>query len=150
MYRGLLGYFPAALFRVAAHSFRSDRKHNPEKPESESPHWAREKSPDHLDCIMRHLAELHTDPNYHACAIAWRALAYLQELAESQGATPGCRSVFASVPQPAKQWVIYYRGTQSTDLPCRYDSRVNAEQAIYFHAPYREDLDFYEPVEVSK
>ncbi len=94
MYRGLLGYFPAALFRVAYHSYVSDRKHNADKPESESPHWARGKSTDHADCIVRHLAEMHTDPLYHMTAIAWRALAMLQEYLEGEGAAPGSRSVF--------------------------------------------------------
>jgi hypothetical protein len=98
MYRGLLGYFPAALFRVACHSFRSDRKHNPDKPESEAPHWARGKSSDHADCIVRHLAEMHTDPLYHMTAIAWRALAMLQEYMESLGAGPGSRAVFPYAP----------------------------------------------------
>jgi hypothetical protein len=94
MYRGLIGYFPRALFRVAAHSFRSDRKHNPDKPESEAPHWRRDASSDHLDCIVRHLAEMHEDPDYHLAAIAWRALAALQEHEEKKGAAPGSRSVF--------------------------------------------------------
>lgn len=96
MYRGLLGYFPWALFQVAAHSMVSDRKHNPETPESEAPHWAREKSTDHADAIIRHLAEMHTDPLYHKTAAAWRALALLQEHGEALGAEPGVSSVFPS------------------------------------------------------
>lgn len=91
MYRGLLGYFPAALFRVAAHSLRADQKHNPGS--ADGPTWAREKSRDHLDCVVRHLAELHEDPDYHLAAIAWRALAALQEYEESvHGAAPGASS----------------------------------------------------------
>lgn len=102
MYRGLLGYFPWALFKVAAHSFRSDRKHNPETPESEAPHWSRGKSSDHADCIIRHLTEMHTDPLYHLTAIAWRALAMLQEYGEREGhAAPGVSSVF---PEPEVTW----------------------------------------------
>lgn len=99
LYRGLLGYFPWALFQVAAHSYRSDRKHNPDKPESEAPHWNRPASSDHADCILRHMAEMHTDPDYHKTAIAWRALALLQEHGESaHGAAPGSRSVFPNEP----------------------------------------------------
>lgn len=97
MYRGLLGYFPWALFQVAAHSFRSDRKHNPDTPEAEAPHWSRGKSSDHPDCIVRHLAEMHTDPLYHLAAIAWRALAMLQEYGEREyGAAPGVSARFPS------------------------------------------------------
>ena len=55
MFRGLMGYFPAALFEVAAHSLDSDRKHNPGS--TTGPNWARGKSADHEDCIMRHLID---------------------------------------------------------------------------------------------
>lgn len=43
--------------------------------------WAREKSPDHADCLARHLAErgtVDTDGLRHTAKIAWRALAMLQ------------------------------------------------------------------------
>lgn len=93
MFRGLLGYFPAALFRVAEHSMKSDRKHNPNTPEAEAPHWARQQSTDHADCIVRHLCEAHTDPDYHLRAIAWRALALLQEHEERKGAAMGASAV---------------------------------------------------------
>lgn len=97
MYRGLLGYFPLALFRVAQHSLISDRKHNPGNPEG--PTWARDKSSDHADCIVRHLTEMHTDPDYHLRALAWRSLALLQEHEERKGAAPGASSRF---PQAAR------------------------------------------------
>jgi hypothetical protein len=94
MYRGLLGYFPAALFEIAAHSQASDRKHNPGA--TEGPTWARGKSADHEDCIVRHLIDAGTPGSegrvYHLCALAWRALALLQEELERQGATPGVSS----------------------------------------------------------
>lgn len=96
--RGVLDYFPAALFAVAAHSLRSDRKHNPGNPDA--PTWAREKSTDHLDCILRHMAERTSDPDYHLAAIAWRALAALQEHLESKGADPGAASRFPTEPSP--------------------------------------------------
>src|SRR5688572_582203 len=107
MFRGLLGYFPWALFKIAAHSFRSDRKHNPEKPIEEAPHWRREASTDHPDCIVRHLCDAWGPrpgdfpgddldwEEYHLTALAWRANALLQEFGEKhRGAAPGCRSVF--------------------------------------------------------
>ncbi len=96
MCRGALDYFPAALFAVAAHSLRSDRKHNPGQPEGADPHWAREKSTDHDDCIVRHTAERGSDMRYHLTARAWRALASLQEYLEREGAAPGLASVFPS------------------------------------------------------
>lgn len=94
MYRGLLGYFPGALFEVAAHSMRSDRKHNAHLPEEGAPRWNRGASSDHDDCIIRHTAEQHTDPLYHKTARAWRALADLQEYLErEEGYAPGAHSV---------------------------------------------------------
>src|SRR4051812_34629703 len=84
--RGLYAYFPDALALVARHSIRSNEKHNPGTP----PHWAREKSTDHGDCIARHHLAIANDrdslddgqPNI-VCR-AWRALADLQLWAEEQ------------------------------------------------------------------
>lgn len=98
MFRGLLAYFPAALFSVARHSYESDRKHNPDA--ADGPHWARGKSSDHADCCMRHLVDAgggeidEPDTEYHLTANAWRSLALLQEYLEKKGARPGVRSVF--------------------------------------------------------
>jgi hypothetical protein len=82
MYRGCIAYFAWALFQVSAHSMRSDRKHNPDRPESEAPRWTMDKSADHLDCVVRHCAEIvpgAEDELYQRTALAWRALAQLQE-----------------------------------------------------------------------
>lgn len=117
MFRGLLGYFPAALFEVAAHSLDSDRKHNPGS--TTGPNWARGKSADHEDTIIRHLIDAgprrvlgllpawlraripgssaRDAKRYHLRAIAWRALALLQEDCEATGAAPGVSCVF---PEP--------------------------------------------------
>ena len=96
MFRGLLGYFPAALFEVATHSLEADKKHNPGS--TEGPTWARGKSPDHLDCSGRHLCEVGpkgSDGRIEQLrAVAWRALAALQEECEYQGAKPGVSSRF--------------------------------------------------------
>ena len=83
---GLLDYFPAALAEVARVSKAGNDKHNP----GEDMHWARGKSMDHADCIMRHLVDRGTvDPEdglSHTGKLAWRALALLQEELEAQGA----------------------------------------------------------------
>src|SRR6185503_3638261 len=83
LYRGLLRYFPDALAEVARLSQAGNDKHNPGEPL----HWARAKSTDELDSLMRHLAEagtLDTDGLYHDVKIAWRALANLQKLLERE------------------------------------------------------------------
>lgn len=75
--RGVLDYFPDALFEVAALSKIGNDQHNPGQPM----HWAKEKSTDHADCIIRHLVDrgtLDTDGVRHATKVAWRALALLQ------------------------------------------------------------------------
>lgn len=94
MFRGLLGYFPAALFEVARHSLTSDQKHNPGN--KNGPHWARTKSSDHADCIVRHLIDAGApgdlDRLEHLRSLAWRSLALLQEECEKQGARPGVSS----------------------------------------------------------
>lgn len=84
---GVLDYFPAALAAVAALSKAGNDKHNPGEPL----HWARGKSMDQADCIMRHLMDRGTiDPEdgiRHSVKVAWRALALLQiELEEQEGA----------------------------------------------------------------
>ena len=88
MYRGCVRYFPAALALVSTLSKKGNDKHNPGEPM----HHARGKSNDHGDCIARHLSEVGTiDPDTqldHAVALAWRALALLQELAETKYGWP--------------------------------------------------------------
>lgn len=76
LYSGVLQYFPAALIRVAQRSRAGNDQHNP----SEPLHWARGKSSDHLDCLLRHLVE------GDLVAVAWRALAALQLQCEAEGA----------------------------------------------------------------
>lgn len=94
MFRGLLGYFPAALFEVARHSLDSEKKHNPGG--TTGPNWYRGKSHDHADCIVRHLIDAgdHNTPDrlVHLRSLAWRSLAMLQEECELQGAKPGVSS----------------------------------------------------------
>jgi hypothetical protein len=77
MCTGLMDYFPDALAAVANVSKQGNDKHNPGEPM----HHARGKSMDHADCIMRHLQERggFDGTIRHSAALAWRALALLQE-----------------------------------------------------------------------
>lgn len=88
VFTGFVQYFPAAMALVAELSRLGNEKHNPGQPL----HHARGKSMDHGDCIVRHQAT-YTDIDketemVHAVAVAWRAMAQLQELAESQYGWP--------------------------------------------------------------
>lgn len=103
MFRGVLKYFPAALAGVANISKTGNDKHNP----GEELHHARGKSPDHGDCVIRHLmdtadllAAMERDNKItpqeilnEANQLAWRALAFSQELHEKFGApmAPGAK-----------------------------------------------------------
>lgn len=74
---GVLDYFPLAMAEVAKCSKAGNDQHNPGQPL----HWAKEKSTDHADCIVRHLIDrgtVDTDGVRHSAKVAWRALALLQ------------------------------------------------------------------------
>lgn len=83
---GLLDYFPDALAEVARVSYLGNQKHNPGEPM----HHARGKSLDHADCIMRHLAGRggFDGDIRESAALAWRALALLQEEIEREHGFP--------------------------------------------------------------
>lgn len=75
--RGVLDYFPKALAAVAELSRIGNEQHNPGQPM----HWAKEKSTDHADCILRHMIDrgtIDTDAVRHSTKVAWRALAMLE------------------------------------------------------------------------
>lgn len=77
IYSGVLKYFPKAIAEVARVSYIGNEQHNPGEPL----HWAREKSTDQHDCLVRHLMEagtLDTDGMRHSAKVAWRALAMLE------------------------------------------------------------------------
>jgi len=82
---GVLDYFPAALIEVAKVSHQGNEQHNPGEPL----HWARGKSTDQADTIIRHFLErgkFDTDGMRHSAKLAWRALALLQLELEAEGA----------------------------------------------------------------
>lgn len=84
---GLLYYFPAALAEVARVSKVGNDQHNPGQPM----HWARGKSTDHANKIIRHQLEAGTidkDGTRHSAKVAWRALAQLQEELERDEGAP--------------------------------------------------------------
>ena len=81
--RGCLDYFPDAIAEVAHVSFVGSKQHHPGQPM----HWDKSKSPDHADCIARHLIERgtrDTDGSRHSAKVAWRALAMLQVEIEAE------------------------------------------------------------------
>ena len=93
MVSGLLDYFPDALAEVAHVSKVGNEQHNP----GQAMHWARNKSTDQADCILRHLVDrggTDSDGLLHSAKVAWRALALLQEELEQSRGLPlprGCK-----------------------------------------------------------
>lgn len=87
---GCLDYFPDALLAVGELSRIGNEQHNPGEPL----HWAKEKSTDEADALLRHLVDrgtLDTDGVRHSAKVAWRALALLQ------------REIDAETPAPVKE-----------------------------------------------
>lgn len=112
LHRGLDLYFPAALAAVARHSQIGGNKHC-----GGELYHARGKSTDHADCIRRHMIDLAESPDGYetvewvdesgqtqtarepiGAAIAWRALAMLQEWLEQHAGAPIAPA--ARLPEP--------------------------------------------------
>jgi hypothetical protein len=91
---GCLDYFPNALAAVAALSKVANEQHNPGEPM----HWARNKSTDHRNKILKHLVDagcFDTDGQRHSAKVAWRALALLEDELIAAGAVPGRNAIGA-------------------------------------------------------
>jgi len=85
---GCLDYFSDALVCVSNVSYVGNQQHNP----GQATHWARGKSMDQADCLLRHFIDrgsLDFDGIRHTAKLAWRALAMLQiELEAELGLAP--------------------------------------------------------------
>jgi hypothetical protein len=94
MFDGLLAYFPNALAAVSEVSKIGNDQHNPGEPM----HWARGKSTDHLNKIIRHAIDAGKKDARgvrHSARLAWRALALLQEELEREEGVPLSRGSVA-------------------------------------------------------
>lgn len=83
VFSGCIKYFPNALAAVAELSRIGNDQHNAGQPL----HWAKEKSSDEQDCLMRHLLATTADPEHRdpdgvlsAVKVAWRALAQVERM----------------------------------------------------------------------
>jgi hypothetical protein len=83
---GFLDYFPDAIAAVANVSYAGNEQHNP----GQQPlHWARGKSNDEADTMLRHFSQrgtIDTDGKRHSAKAAWRMLAILQKEIEAEQA----------------------------------------------------------------
>lgn len=80
---GFMDYFPDAIAAVSHVSWKGNEQHNPGQPL----HWARGKSTDESDTMLRHFLQrgtLDTDGQRHSAKMVWRALAILQKEIEGE------------------------------------------------------------------
>lgn len=126
---GCVDYFFDALLEVAYLSWVGNQKHNPGEPM----HWARGKSVDQADTIGRHLGERGGFDEYdiineygkrervrirHSVALAWRALANLQEeLEREEGRPPSRASRFPENPKDAEDARLACASHDPADFP---------------------------------
>jgi hypothetical protein len=86
VYTGFIKYFPRAILAISKLSKVANDQHNP----GEQLHWAKEKSTDELDALMRHMIDdvigdkEDTDGILHITKVAWRAMANLERELEKQ------------------------------------------------------------------
>jgi hypothetical protein len=83
---GVFDYFPDALVALARVSYEGNEQHHPGAPL----HWARNKSTDESDALIRHFLQRGTYDNdglRHTAKMAWRALALLQKEIEADEGT---------------------------------------------------------------
>jgi hypothetical protein len=84
---GFMDYFPDAVAAVSNLSYVGNEQHNPGEPL----HWARGKSTDEADTMLRHFLQrgtVDTDGIRHSVKMAWRAMALLQKELEEDGPLP--------------------------------------------------------------
>lgn len=84
LFDGLLAYFPNALCEISRWSKIGNAQHNP----GEELHWAKDKSTDHKNKILRHLLDaeqVNSEGFYEAVGMAWRALALCEEILVASG-----------------------------------------------------------------
>lgn len=88
---GLLDYFPDAMVAVSNVSWKGNEQHNSGQPL----HWARGKSADEADTMIRHFLQrgsLDVDGTRHSAKMVWRALAILQKEIEGERDNDGSGS----------------------------------------------------------
>ena len=127
---GVLDYFTQALIEVAKVSYEGNKQHNPGEPL----HWARGKSQDQADTMLRHFTErgtLDTDGMRHSAKMCWRALAILQLELEAEG-YPIARGAQIKTPPvvegeirlPPEKFVKTTRTVSNTSSGCQWNGNA--------------------------
>lgn len=146
VFSGVLRYFPDALLEVAELSRIGNEQHNPGQPL----HWAKGKSTDHNDALLRHLIDTgtrDTDGVRHAAKVAWRALAQLQTEIENERPT----EQRGGLAQGGGDWYAEAEGAEInfTAGVGQQGSQIGGQvtkQEAFKHPEYPEDLPDYAAV----
>ncbi|QDP47313.1 MAG: hypothetical protein Unbinned4388contig1000_32 [Prokaryotic dsDNA virus sp.] len=105
IFTAFVKYFPRAIASVTRLSVKANEQHN----NGEEVYWAKEKSPNHLDSLMRHLTDLAMGKEYDEDGvlslqkIAWRGMAALEIYLEKEGKRNFLKETsptFYDVPKP--------------------------------------------------
>lgn len=115
---GMLDYFPDALLEVARCSKVGNDQHNPGQPL----HWAKEKSQDEADALVRHLLERGTFDNdgvRHSAKVAWRALALLQREIDAERADTSDDDKLAQAERELESVYAELRDLKANSLPVK-------------------------------
>lgn len=83
LWTGVFKYFPLTMIELAKLSYVGNEQHNPGQPL----HWAREKSADQEDTLIRHLMESGTvdsDGILHDVKVVWRSMARSELILEKR------------------------------------------------------------------
>lgn len=126
IFTGVLRYFPDALLEVAELSKIGNDQHNPGEPL----HWARGKSNDQGDALVRHQLDAGSrdaDGVRHSAKVAWRALAQLQ------------LEIEADADQTEKQAEVLVAAPAQDDITTRR-WRYRVGQGTEFDGWYPDDL----------
>ena len=100
LWSGLMKYFPLTMIEVAKLSYIGNIQHN----KGEPLHWAREKSTDQEDTLLRHLmekGEVDTDGVRHIIKAVWRCMASAE--LELEAARDSAKPEPLNAPGPTNQ-----------------------------------------------
>lgn len=134
---GVLKYFPDALAEVARVSKIGNEQHNPGQPL----HWAKEKSQDEHDALVRHLTDrldgvvFDTDGARHSAKVAWRALAALQREIEAE------RAALEPAPRVEPRPCCKHCHGEHKAEDCQFVPELTRDvpQAVITHGPFEVD-----------
>jgi hypothetical protein len=138
MFDGLVGYFPNALAAVSEVSRLGNEQHNPGQPM----HWARDKSTDHLNKVIRHAVDAGKKDSKgirHSAYLAWRALANLQEEIEREGSVPVARNArYDGKPKSMFRAPHGFEGNNIFESPSKFKTLHNI-LSDHTYSKYRSD-----------